>query len=108
GPIPGTSQAFDVCTRESLAMDSPTIGRPTFTLVRGATPQQPIGGMFSFVPCRRWSGDESRFARPAVRLPGITNPRSRQSPSGAKFLRPRQEVAAAWRAVIDQVLAADL
>jgi hypothetical protein len=102
------SKGFDVCTVASLQNECDRIRKATFTLFRGATPRQPVNGMFSFVPCSRWIGDGSRFARPFVRLPGIINPLSYQSPSGAKILRSQAEVVAAWRNVVAQVTTADL
>jgi hypothetical protein len=104
----GQSEAFTVCTLDSLATTSARYSKATFTLLRGATPREPVNGLFSFVPCRPWVGDDSRFERPAVRLPGIVNPLSRQSPSGTKTLWSRAQVAAAWHAVIAQLTAADL
>jgi hypothetical protein len=107
--IADASDAFRICTIESLAADPSDYSRTTFTLFRGATPDAPVNGTFSFVPCRRWSEpDDSRFARPAITVPTVTNPASRQSPSGATRHRSAEEVAAAWRAVVDQVTDAGL
>lgn len=106
--LAGESKAFSRCTVDSLAAEPAQYSQATFTLFRGATPRQPVNGLFSFVPCRRWVGDDSRFARPAVRLPRIINPRSRQSPSGATDSRSRAQVAAAWSAIVEQVVCADL
>jgi hypothetical protein len=110
-PVDGVESgtpAFDVCTANSLATEPDRINRGTFTIFRGATPQQPVNGMFSFVPSRRSGDDDCRFARPAIRLPGIINPLSRQSPSGAKVLRGRAEVSTAWNEVVEQVKTAGL
>ena len=63
------SDAFDICTVNSLRTEPPRISGATFTLFRGATPRRQVNGMFSFVPCRRWVGDDSRFARPAIPMP---------------------------------------
>jgi hypothetical protein len=106
--VPGASRAFNVCTARSLAAEPPHISQGTFTLFRGATPQQRVNGMFSFVPCRRWATGGCRFARPAVRLSGIINPLSWQAPSGAKMLRKPAQVARAWADVVKQVTAAGL
>ena len=43
----------------------------TFRLYRGATPEAPWNGMFSFVPCRPASGDAARSARPVINLPDL-------------------------------------
>jgi hypothetical protein len=106
--LTGVSDAFAVCTVESLAADPELSSEAIFTLMRGATPRQPVDGMFSFVPCRRWIGDESRFARPAVELADIIDARRRRGPSGAGHVRPRAEVAAAWASIVKQVTKADL
>lgn len=109
-PIDGISygtDAFKICTVESLTTE-PRPRATTYTLIRGATPRHPVNGAFSFVPCLRRTTEEPRFLRPAIELPGIINPRSRQSASGANHLRPRTDVVAAWRSVVQQVLAANL
>jgi len=107
--LDAVSEAFQVCTVDSLATDpNPVVHHAQLTLFTGATPSQPVFGMFSFVPCRRWDGDSSRFPRPSIELPDIINPKSKQSPSGAKQLRPIAEVRQAWESVVDQVLDAGL
>ncbi len=79
----------------------------TFTLFAGATPGDPVEGMFSFVPCLPYDEDGPRFARPRIELPGIVNPRSRQSTSGSTRSRPIDEVVSAWQAVRSQVIEQD-
>lgn len=106
--IAGMSRAFNTCTVDSLVNEPAHVSEASFNLLAGATRHAPVNGMFSFVPCRRRLGDESRFARPSIQLPGIINPRSRQAPSGAKNLRPVEQVTAAWNAIVDRVLAAEL
>jgi len=79
-----------------------------FTLFDGATPDDAIDGMFSFVPCLPFDGDFHRFSRPVIELPEFVNPRSQQSPGGYTR-RDRVELATAygaWRSVADQVEAA--
>jgi hypothetical protein len=97
---------FRVCTIESLTTCEAEVAQASFTLYRGATPDDSVDGMFSFVPCL--AGASARFRRPAIELPGAINPKSRQSPSGAKILRPLSEVKSAWSSVVDQVTEADL
>jgi hypothetical protein len=80
----------------------------TYTLFRGATPDSPVDGTYSFTPCLPRGDSGARFARPVIRLPGIVNPLSTQSPSGAKDLRPADEVTAAWHEVVRQVRMAGL
>lgn len=104
----GVDDAFDTCTLQSLGTYEPEKVAATFTLYRGATVDKPVDGMFSFVPCLLRDDDEPRFPRPAVRLPGIVNPLSKQSPAGAKDLWPRHDVDAAWHEVVHQVRSAGL
>jgi hypothetical protein len=103
-------EAFDVCTVERLTGDGPHIAQSEYTLIAGATVDDPVHGMFSFVPCRRRDDRPMRFARPAIHLPGIVNPASHQSPSGGtpQDRRPIEDVVAAWHTVVDQVSEADL
>jgi len=74
-------EAFRVCTAEAIVtwqdLDPGASGcgpgeSVPFTLSRGATVDDPVDGMFSFVPARRAdAGPQAmRFARPAVELPG--------------------------------------
>lgn len=104
----GVDAAFEVCTLASLTTYEPHVGASTYTLVRGATIDEPVHGMFSFVPCRVRGEQGMRFPRPAIDLPGIVNPASKQSPSGAtrKDRRPLGEVVAAWHSVVDQARSA--
>ena len=97
---------FQLCTLGSLAADDTATA--SLTLFRGATPTKPIDGMFSFVPCRRANENPRRFERPPISLPGIINPTSKQSPSGAKVGRSLPERQEAWSAISDQVRAAGL
>jgi hypothetical protein len=78
----------------------------TFRLYRGATPEVPWNGMFSFVPCRPASGDAARFARPVIHLPGLVTPnlamRAKFNPLDVGALER------AWRSVIEQIHAQGL
>ena len=53
----------------------------TYRLYIGATPDDPVEGMFSYVPCRPADADRSGFARPAITLPGLINPNLRMQAS---------------------------
>lgn len=97
---------FQLCTVDSLATDDAAAA--SLTLYRGATPENPIDGMFSFVPCREATETPQRFERPTIHMPGIINPTSKQSPSGAKLTRSLAARQDAWAAVVDQVQAAGL
>ena len=101
---PETDEAFRVCTIESLTTDDS--GEYRFTLYRGATFDKPIGGMYSYVPCRDAARPDARFARPAVFLPGDINPASTQSPSGAKRPRTIEQAFQQWDSVREQVVGA--
>lgn len=103
--------AFRVATLESLTSgetEDEESEEQSFTLYEGATPSRPAQGMFSFVPCLPYDGEGPRFARPAIQLPGIVNPRSTQAASGAGRQRDIDEVVRAWEAVVSQVLDQDL
>jgi hypothetical protein len=100
--------AFMTCTIESLARLPSRYSHSTFTLFRGATPETPVSGMYSFAPCLPLDSGSPRFARPAVRLDGLINPLSTQSPSGATVLHDGIVVQRAWRSIVEQVRAARL
>lgn len=92
---------FRLCTVDSLVNDD--TASASLTLFKGATPARPVDGMFSFVPCMDVTDPRARFGRPAIELPGVVNPASRQAPSGAKVARSLAERSEAWKAIVDQV-----
>ena len=101
---PEMDDAFRVCTVESLLTDA-ECGGGRFILYRGATYEDQINDMYSFVPCRLADSEERRFCRPAITLPaGYLNPSSTQSPSNAGIPRSVSEVRAQWESVRKQVL----
>ena len=77
-------------------------GTQSFRLYRGATPDEPVAGMFSFTPCLPTEGGAQRFPRPEIRLPGVITPQLRQGKKIAKFdsLEPLREL---WAQVLLQV-----
>jgi hypothetical protein len=99
--------AFRTCTAGSIAAGRRD-AHLSLTLYRAATVQDPVEGMFSFVPARRAEAEEPRFARPPIRLPGFINSSSRQSTWGSRRPLPMDTLRDAWEAVRHQVLAADL
>lgn len=103
----GTSDAFAVCVASAIVACGVDAHTP-LTLYRGATARRPVHGMFSFVPARPAAHPSPRFARPAVRLPGLVDPASTQSARGSGRPLPITAVREAWTALRDQVLAADL
>ncbi len=87
---PNTDESFRVCTVEALA----TGGDPNaeYMLYKGATHEDQVNGMYSFIPCRRADHDDVRFARPSLSLPvALLNPRNWRVPFGANRLLPSQE-----------------
>ncbi|HEX9030397.1 MAG TPA: hypothetical protein VF834_01045 [Streptosporangiaceae bacterium] len=100
--------AFAACTAGSLASGDGGYARTRLTLYRGATIDDPVDGMYSFVPALPADGRYPRFARPPIRLPGLINPASTQSAMGASRPRPAREVRDAWEAIRHQVLTAGL
>ena len=102
---PETDEAFRVCTIDSVGTEDR--GERQFTLYYGATFDEPVDGMYSFVPCRDAASEDARFARPAISLPGYINPASGQSPSGAKTRRTMEQAFQQWHSVREQVLRAE-
>jgi hypothetical protein len=113
-------EAFIVCTAQSLTPKAAGAGRTgchpgclpdaelELTLYRGATIDNPVHGMYSFVPARPADHPQPRFQRPAVHLPELINPASRQSTRGARRALPIEEVREAWSSLRDQALAQGL
>lgn len=91
-------------TCESVGTDPRAVGS-SFTLYEGATPSDPVNGMFSFVPCQP-PDPSCGFTKPTVRLPDLVNPRSRQAPKRSAI--DGDVLAEAWRSVRRQVLDQDL
>ncbi len=75
-----------------------------FTIYSGATPDAPVGGMFSFVSAMPWfSPRDEGFARPAVASPYI-NASHWRGPSR----RQPESVHAAWEDLVEATLGAGL
>ena len=68
----------------------------------GATPDNPVDGMFSFFPCLPYENDSRGFARPTISIPGYITPHLTQGKKMARDL-DLVEVTNLWRAVMDQV-----
>lgn len=88
--------------------DHGDVGDQELTLYRGATIDDPVHGMYSFVPALRTEDDPLRFARPAIELPGIVNPKSTQSVRGSSRQLPIADVVHHWEYVRAQVLRTEL
>jgi hypothetical protein len=98
--------AFRLTTLEPMYAWPASRGR-TFTLYTGATPNDPIDGMYSFVPCTPATDGVRGFARPELKnVPGIS-PRNARA---VKFNRDLDEsvVPDLWARVVDCVLHAEL
>lgn len=90
---------------------SPTHGdidERTLTLYRGATINDRVEGMYSFVPALRADHDLPRFARPTIDLPGIINPACTQSVRGSTRPLSIEVVTDHWDAIRQQIFRADL
>lgn len=77
-------------------------------IYRGATPDDPIQGMFSFVPAIP-AGRNSGFPRPLVDLPGdYFNARNFRAPMGQSRSRRPDELRTVWKRLVEQVCDAGL
>jgi len=92
--------------------DDPKLARKPveggFRLYQGATPDDPVCGMYSFFPASPAS-DESCFPRPVVSLDGDHfNPRSWQTPKGTRRELLTDELRRLWDSLVEQVRSAGL
>lgn len=78
----------------------------TFRFYVGATPEHPVNGMFSFVPCRPVEDLRAGFARPAIKLGSFIKPRLSMQARTSTHLED-DRIAELWRQVADQVLGSD-
>lgn len=102
------SDAFRSCTINSLAAQDPPKRNSTFTLYKGASAKRPLESMFSFTPSMRADQGPHRFRRPSIRIPGIINAASRQSPRGVAVNVTPSEVRDVWLEVVSEVMAQNL
>jgi len=78
-------------------------GATSFRLYLGATPEDPVEGMFSFVPCLPAEGaSDLRFPRSEVQLPGVITSHLRQGKKTTKLAEPH-DAATIWSQVAEQV-----
>ena len=77
-------------------------------LYQGATPNDPVHGMFSFFPVT--AGGDSGFPRPLIEdLPDkYINPKSFRAPSGLTTQRSCAELSDLWNRLVEQVRSAGL
>lgn len=79
-----------------------------FRLYRGATPDDPVCGMYSFFPAVPADRD-SCFPRPVATLrPELFTDSNTRSPKGARVCRSYSELSRIWERLVTQVLDADL
>ena len=75
----------------------------SFRLYVGATPDDPVEGMFSFFPAMPAHGDAG-FPRPLLDLPSeYFNLRSWQAPKGSRRERTSEELRGLWKSLVAQV-----
>ncbi|MGY1777768.1 hypothetical protein ACI8AV_18075 [Geodermatophilus sp. SYSU D00804] len=105
GPPEGVHGAAEELVTDGLAQD-PAHADFRFTWYGGATPAQPVAGMFSFTPARPHQPGTPGFARPRLRLDPVIHPNlamaARCTPMG---LAQAQDI---WQRVVEQVTAAGL
>lgn len=79
-----------------------------FRLYRGATPDDPVDGMFSFFPAYP-AGGRVGFPRPVIDLPSeYFNRRVCMAPKGVSRERCRDQLCAIWKTLVAQVRRAGL
>ena len=77
-------------------------------LYRGATPDDPVDGMFSFFPAIP-AGSDGGFSRPLIDLPSdYFNARNWQAPKGLWRDRTAEELHGLWYSLVSQVRAKGL
>lgn len=95
------SSTYRKVTLEPWYRGSPPEGQ-SHRLYFGATPEDPVGEMLSFFPCRPSEENELGFARPNVHIPGFI---TRHLTQGKKLARDLSlgEVGELWEQVVRQV-----
>jgi hypothetical protein len=79
----------------------------TFRYYVGATPEDSVNGMFSYVPCIAIDTRRAGFARPTIELGTFIKPRLSMAARTSKPLEIEQ-ITGLWRRVTDQVLGTGL
>ena len=93
-----------------IATGCPIMAREkgSFRLYFGATPEEPVDGMYSYFPAAPAQG-EAGFPRPLIELPSeYFNPRAFRSPKGVRSARTSEEILGIWNSLADQTLEAGL
>ena len=105
-----TSDVFGIVTGGPLAgnHEAGCAADVRLRLYRGATPDDPVDGMFSFFPARP-AGGGAGFPRPVIDLPSeYFNPRNIQAPKGISRRRTPAELRSIWADLVAQVRQAGL
>jgi hypothetical protein len=69
----------------------------------GATPERPIGPMFSFFPCQPYDARACGFARPEIHIPGYMTPHLTQGKKITRDLALAQ-LSELWEEVVRQIV----
>ena len=106
-----TSDVFGIVTGGPLSANHDEAGcaaEERLRLYRGATADDPVGGMFSFFPARP-AGGGAGFPRPVIDLPSeYFNPALCMAPKGVSRERCRDQLRSIWMALVAQVRQAEL
>jgi hypothetical protein len=97
----GAGEAFQICAAESLCIGS---GRLPYRLAlyRGATFDNPVNGMYCYVPCLPADASNPRFTRPEIELPGLIDTASTRGPRQSRAMAS-EEMYKAWDSIRQQV-----
>ena len=94
-----TSDAFLTVTGGPLEDN----GEASFRLYTGATPDDPVDGMYSFFPAKPVRYDAA-FPRPIIYLPGeYLTPSNCRAPKGLRRERSVEELRGLWESLVSQV-----
>ncbi len=105
-----TSDVFGIVTGGPLAdnHEGGCAADVRLRLYRGATPDDPVDGMFSFFPAQP-AGDGTGFPRPGIDLPSeYFNPACYIAPKGVSREHCRDQLHSIWMALVAQVRQAGL
>ena len=95
-----TSEVFLAVTGDPIMARE----KASFRLYFGATPEDPVDGMYSYFPAMPAQGDTG-FPRPLIELPSeYLNPRAFRSPKGVRSTRTSEELRCIWNSLATQTL----
>jgi hypothetical protein len=81
---------------------APAGQRETWRLYFGASYEKPLGGMYSFFPCRPYDARSKGFARPTIKIPGVITDNLSQGKKRTERSN-LDEVRVLWDGVVEQV-----